>query len=363
MDQHVTNRPPLQLGLFMPNCNHVYSFSSYKPVPDDWTFASNKTIAITAEKAGFDFLFPLGKWRGWGGSTNVGGLSLETTTWASALLSVTERIQIYSTVHVPMFHPLVMAKMGATLDHISNGRWGLNVVSGFSSETDQIGKALLPHDERYRQTEDYISILKGLWTAALGSYRHHSRFYDIEDGYVSPLPVQKPHPPIANAGVSEAAREMTARLCDWAFIGAQSPDHCASIAADFKGRAQQYDRGIKCVSYPFVLWRETEREAQQERRKILDKMDREGVENFARAMGIGSGSYDSFTLEMLALGAGAMPIIGTREQVAEKLAELYRNGLDGVLMCFLSYLEDTLRFRDEILPLLRQLGVCKTTNA
>jgi dimethylsulfone monooxygenase len=110
------------------------------------------------------------------------------------------------------------------------------------------------------------------------------------------------------------------------------------------------------------LWRETEREAQLERRKILDQMDREGVENFARAMGIGSGSYDSFTLEMLALGAGAMPIIGTGEQVAEKLAELYFDGLDGVLMCFLSYLEDTQRFRNEILPLLQQLGVCQVTN-
>jgi alkanesulfonate monooxygenase SsuD/methylene tetrahydromethanopterin reductase-like flavin-dependent oxidoreductase (luciferase family) len=86
-------------------------------------------------------------------------------------------------------------------------------------------------------------------------------------------------------------------------------------------------------------------------------MDRQGVENFARAMGIGSGSYDRFTLEMLALGAGAMPIIGTREQVAEKLAKLYRDGLDGMLLVFLSYLEDTIRFQKEILPLLEQLGV------
>jgi dimethylsulfone monooxygenase len=138
---------------------------------------------------------------------------------------------------------------------------------------------------------------------------------------------------------------------------AQSPDDCAAVAADFKRRASQYQRTIKCVSYPFVLWRETEREAKQERRKLLDQMDREGVENFARAMGINSGSYDLFTLKMLALGAGAMPVIGTKEQVAEKLAKLYRNGLDGMLLVFLSYLEDTLRFEREILPLLEQLDV------
>jgi len=134
---------------------------------------------------------------------------------------------------------------------------------------------------------------------------------------------------------------MTARLCDWAFIGAQTLDDCASIAADFKQRARRYNRTIKCASYPFVLWRETEREAQEERRNILDQIDREGVTNFARAMGIGSGSYDNCTLEMMALGAGAMPTIGTREQVAEKLAQLYRDGSDGMLLVFLSYLEDT----------------------
>jgi FMNH2-dependent dimethyl sulfone monooxygenase len=113
----------------------------------------------------------------------------------------------------------------------------LNVVGGFSSETDQIGKVLLPYDERYRQTEDYISILKGRRTAEPGSFSRRSEFYTIEKGFVSPLPMQQPHPPIANAGVSEAAREMTTRLCDWALIGAQSPDDSGAGAPDFKGRA------------------------------------------------------------------------------------------------------------------------------
>ncbi|HVB78373.1 MAG TPA: LLM class flavin-dependent oxidoreductase [Candidatus Binataceae bacterium] len=361
MNQRDEKQEPLQLGLFMPNCSNLYSFSSYKPVPDDWTYASNKAIAIAAEDAGFDFLFPLGKWRGFGGKTNLGGLSLETTTWASSLLAVTNRIKIFSTVHVPMFHPLAVAKMGATMDHIGDGRWGLNVVSGFSSEMTQMGTDLLPHDERYRRTEDYITILKGLWTFEPGSFNHESPWYKIVSGYVNPPPVQKPHPPIANAGVSEAAREMSARLCDWSFISAQSVDNCAAIAGDIKQRADRYSRHVRCACYPFVLWRETEREAQHERRRILEHMDRAGVENFARDLGIGSGSYDNFTLEMLTFGAGAMPIIGTAEQAAEELARLYRSGVDGVLMCFLSYLADTIRFRREIMPLLEQLGIPMTS--
>jgi len=76
------------------------------------------------------------------------------------------------------------------------------------------------------------------------------------------------------------------------------------------------------------------------------------LKNFRGQKFLRAGSYDNFTLEMLTFGAGAMPIIGTAEQAAEQLARLYRRGVDGVLMCFLSYLTDTIRFRREIMPLL-----------
>src|SRR6185437_10475427 len=104
-------RGPLSLGIFMPNCSYTASISSYKPDPDDWTYESNLRIARAAEEAGFDFLFPIAKWRGFGGKTNYLGTSLETMTWASALLAQTTTIRIFSTVHVPIFHPLVAAKM------------------------------------------------------------------------------------------------------------------------------------------------------------------------------------------------------------------------------------------------------------
>jgi hypothetical protein len=126
------NRGGLQLGIFMPNCSNMYAISTYRSGPDEWPYESNKQIARAAEAAGFDFLFPVSRWRGFGGKTNYLGISLETMTWAAALLAVTQTIRVYSTVHVPVFHPLVAAKMGATLDHIGNGRWGINIVSGWS---------------------------------------------------------------------------------------------------------------------------------------------------------------------------------------------------------------------------------------
>ena len=351
-------RNGLQLGIFMPNCSNMYAMSTYRSEPDEWPYESNKRIALAAEAAGFDFLFPVSRWRGFGGKTNYLGTSLETMTWAAALLAGTQKIRVYSTVHVPIFHPLVAAKMGATLDHIGNGRWGINIVSGWSKEEfGMMGIGLLPHTERYQRTEAFIKILKGLWTGEPGTFDFDSPWYHIEGGYIMPQPVQKPHPPIANAGVSEDAKDLVARLCDWAFIGPGSIEATADITRDFKERAHKYGRTVRCAGYPFVLWRETEKEAEDERRRIIAHMDKVAVENWARGLSLGSGSFDQFTLEMFALGAGALPVIGTAEQVTLKLKRLYELGMDGVLMCFLSYYEDTVRFGKEIVPLLRQLGV------
>jgi len=348
----------MQLGLFMPNCSNAYSISTYKPDPDDWTYESNLRIALAAEAAGFDFLFPVAKWQGYGGETDYLGTSLETFTWASAILANTSRINVYSTVHVPVFHPVATAKMGATLDHIGKGRWGLNIVSGWSEhEFGMMGIEVMPHAERYRRTEAYIEILKGLWTQEPGTFNYECPWYKITAGTVLPRPLRQPHPTIANAGVSEDAKDVVSRQCDWAFISPPSIAQAPAVVADIKGRAQRHDRSVQCACYPFVLWRDTEQEAAAERRRILDNMDRVAVENWAHGLKLQSGSFDDFTAEMYAFGGGALPLVGSREQVAVMLKELFDGGMDGFLMVMLDYYQDTLRFEQEIMPLLRDMGV------
>jgi len=351
-------RDPLKLGIFMPNCSYSMSISTYKPVPDDWTYAENLRIASAAERCGFDFLFPVAKWRGMGGQADCFGTSLETLTWASALLANTQRIEVYSTVHVPVFHPLVVAKMGVTMDHISGGRWGLNVVSGSNrAEFEMMGISVLEHSERYRRTSDYIRVIKGLWTDESGAFDFASPWYRIRGGRVSPQPIRKPHPPIVNAGTSAAALDVVAALCDWCFMAPSDLDATRQAVARVKSRAADHRREVRCVAATFPIWGDTREEAEAVKEHLLAGADHVAIKNWLEELGFESSSLSPAALDNFCLGCGSYPIVGDREDVAAELSALYEAGVDGVLMSFVSYHDDTLRFAKEVAPLLRGAGI------
>jgi dimethylsulfone monooxygenase len=354
-------RPGLELGLFMPNCSNMSSISTWRTVEDEWPYARNKAIALAAEAAGFSLLFPVSRWRGFGGETDYLGTSLETMTWASALLEATSRINIFSTVHVPVFNPVVVAKMGASLDHISGGRWGINIVSGWSREEfGMMGIELDEHGERYQRTAAFIEILRGLWSAPPRTFNHHSKWYDITNGVSLPQPPDMPK--IANAGSSEDGKNLTARLCDWSFLSTPSLEATSAIVSDIKARAEAQQRSVRTAAFPFVLWRDSEDEAQAEIARIIEHKDAIAAQNWMDGASIESGSFDQFTLDMFTVGAGAVHVVGTAEQVANKLKLLYDGGLDAVLMVLQNFLGDTQAFERDIMPILRDMGVIAPTT-
>lgn len=128
-----------KLGVFSANADRGLTFST---VPEAWKAEWNDVAAAAqiADRAGMDFFLPIARWRGYGGSTNVREWSFETFTWAAGLAAITERIALFMTVHVPLLHPLYAAKALATVDHISHGRAGLNIVCGWNpDEFDMFG--------------------------------------------------------------------------------------------------------------------------------------------------------------------------------------------------------------------------------
>ena len=113
------------------------------------------------DAAGLDFMMPVGRWRGYGGKTDHNHKSFETLTWAAGLLCATQRIRVFGTVHVSLFHPVLAAKQMATVDHIGNGRFGLNIVCGwYEDEFQMFGLSAGETAEiRYDEGDEWLDII------------------------------------------------------------------------------------------------------------------------------------------------------------------------------------------------------------
>ena len=143
-------------------CSNVSGGITKTIAPERWvnSWENNYKLALLSEEAGIDFLLPLANWYGLGGDAPSEGDTLEAITWATGLLAKTRAITIFTTIHVPFMHPIFAAKQVVTADHIGQGRLGLNVVSGsVPEEFSLFGVPMLPHDERYAVTEEWLAVM------------------------------------------------------------------------------------------------------------------------------------------------------------------------------------------------------------
>ena len=123
------NDNKLKLGTFSANCSSGMAVTKVdERWNNDWT--NNIDLVQQCDEAGIEFMLPIARWIGYGGETDFHGNVLETVTWAAGLAAHSKRIQIFATVHTAFNHPVVVAKQLATLDQLSGGRIGLNVVAG-----------------------------------------------------------------------------------------------------------------------------------------------------------------------------------------------------------------------------------------
>jgi alkanesulfonate monooxygenase SsuD/methylene tetrahydromethanopterin reductase-like flavin-dependent oxidoreductase (luciferase family) len=135
--------------------------------PSTWnsSWPNNLRLARMLDDAGIDFMLPIARWIGYGGATNFHGGVLETMTWAAALLAKTRDISVFATIHTAANHPVVVAKQLATIDQISNGRIGLNIIAGWNQpEYEALGPTLADdHVTRYGYAQEWFDIVKELW--------------------------------------------------------------------------------------------------------------------------------------------------------------------------------------------------------
>jgi alkanesulfonate monooxygenase SsuD/methylene tetrahydromethanopterin reductase-like flavin-dependent oxidoreductase (luciferase family) len=331
------------------------------------TWPNTMALARLADEMEFEAIVPVARWRGFGGAHDPQGPGFEAYTWAAGIAASTVRCGVVSTSHVSLNHPIVAAKQCAAIDHISNGRFTLNVVCGWNGpEMEMFDVPLTGHEDRYARAEEWLAIVKRLWTED-GDFDHDGRFYRIKRGYLQPKPIQKPYPAIMNAGSSERGRHFAAKNCDLVYTVLRTHDFdaCAAhVAAYHRLAREEYGRAVRVWTLATIVQGETEQEA----RRFYDyyvheKGDWIAAGNVVAAMAaeINERNYPPerarAMAEMFVSGWGGHPLIGTKEQIVDGLAALSRMGIDGVLLSWPRFEAGMREFRDVTLPLVKQAGL------
>jgi alkanesulfonate monooxygenase SsuD/methylene tetrahydromethanopterin reductase-like flavin-dependent oxidoreductase (luciferase family) len=303
------------------------------------TWDQQLDIARQADAMGLEALVPVGRWTGFGGNTHVHAVCYETYTWAAGLAQATTDIEVFCTTHLPVVHPVAAAKMATTIDHISGGRFGMNLVMGwFTPEMELFGT---------KQNEP-------------DNFDFVGKYFNSTGAHAYPKPLQDPRPVLLNAGASPAGQRFSARNVDVNLI-ALPVDQIAAYVTKIKDLAQtEYERNIDVWTYCLVICRETEREAKAAYQAIVDQGDWPGAQIVMDTLGIQSESFASQITafkESFLTSWGGPCLVGTPEQVAEQFGELSDAGMGGAVFGFHDYVPELRDFGNEVLPLLKKYGL------
>jgi FMNH2-dependent dimethyl sulfone monooxygenase len=356
----------LKLGIFGINLRGGMTLADVEgAVKGEWD--ENVRLTQWADRLGIDAVIPVARWRGYGGEANLGDRSFETFTWATGLMSVTRRIQAFATCHVPIVHPVQAAKMSATADHISGGRFGLNIVSGWNpEEMSMFGVTQREHDERYQVSDEWATLLRELWTTD-GEFDFHGSYYDVPGAFSDPKPLQDPYPVVMNAGTSPAGRAFAAKHSDLIFAGLTELETATRQIADIKRLArEEHGREIAVFGRGHVVCRDTEAEAEAEWARVhRERADIEGARNVVRLNVPNSQSADWESIDMQKIIEGmiggffSLPLVGTPDQITERILDLHAAGLDGIAFSWPDFDEGLAQMESDLIPRLVQAGVRK----
>lgn len=332
-------------------------------VPDEGMEASweyVKRLAQRSEQLGYDLTLIAELYL-----NDIKGIeapSLEAWSTAAALAAVTERLELMVAVR-PTFHqPALLAKRAATLDRIAHGRLALNVVSSWwKDEARRYGVQFDAHDDRYARTREWLDVVDHAWTDRTFSYE--GQYYRAEDTVLEPKPVRhpaRPRPTIYAGGESEAAKRLISEQCDAYVMHGDPVEHVRAKVADMRARREQAAERLGIDLPPlrfgmaaYAIVRETEAEARQELERITNVQPgspgfanyRDWVQNTQLESRL---SLEDYSVSNRGLRAG---LVGTAEQVAERVRAFEDAGVDLLLLQCSPQLEEMERLAETVFPL------------
>ena len=314
-----------------------------------WDYVSR--LARRSEEIGFDLTLlaelNLNDIKG------VDAPSLDAWSTAAALAAVTERLELMVAVRPTFHNPALLAKQAANIDHISGGRLSLNVVSAWwAEEARQYGVQFDRHDDRYARTSEWLDVVNGLWSRNRFSFR--GTYYTVQDAVLSPKPVQAPRPTLYAGGESPAARDLIARKCDAYLMHGDPPARIGEKIRDMTERRERI--GLDALRYGlagYVVCRDSDAEVRREVARITDvRRSAAGYANYqdwlANTKLDERVSLEDYSVSNRGLKSG---LVGTPEQIAERLLAFEAAGADLVLLQFSPQLDEMERFAARVMPL------------
>jgi FMNH2-dependent dimethyl sulfone monooxygenase len=276
--------------------------------------------------------------------------ALDAWSTAAALAAVTEKIELMVAVR-PNFHqPALFAKQAANIDNISGGRLSLNVVSSWwADEARQYGLEFDRHDDRYARTSEWLDVVDGLWTQKRFSYAGER--YRLEEAICEPKPAARPT--VYAGGESEAAKTMIAAQCDAYVMHGDPAEAIAAKIADMKARREAAGGApMQFGMAAYAIVRDSEADAKRELERItaLPPEPPAGFDNFEQWL---AGTQLERTLKLQEYSVsnrGLRPnLVGTPEQLRERIEEYEEAGLDLLLLQMSPQAEEMGRFAAQVI--------------
>ena len=362
-----------KFGLFGCNCAGGMTLSS---APERWRAEWDEIDAVyrLADAAGIEFLLPIAKWHGLGGDADTWGRSYETFTHSAAAGAITRHIGVFVTAHVPIITPAFAAKAITTIDHVTHGRVGLNIVCGWNPDEFGLHGVVIDGQRRYDQGMEWYRVYAKMLEGG-APFDFKGEFYDLVNVATNPLPLQKPRPPIMSAGSSGTGRQFAAIAADMLFTAIPDLEQAPRIVREVKSDAKSHGRETDVFIQTQMVCRPTRQEAEDYYYYFAEEhADRDALAYFRKQRGttlsknatVADVPYfhapkTRFTLATGKNYSGIFPgtysLVGTPDDIVAELLKLSATGISGSTLIFLNYLTEMPYFVQEVLPRMERAGL------